>query len=306
MTLLRPASASPTPGIAGRAGLLERRVKQRLKRLYATGQQLVAQALFAYSPQVLESAIGSLGIGRGDSVLVHSAFARASGFTGGPRDVIETLLRVVGPTGHVLMMSIPYRGSSRHYAEADTVFDPVRTPSAVGVISELFRRREDVRRSASPLHPVLAWGPLAAWLVADHDKSAYSCGTGTPFERLLTLDGKFLFFDAPFRSLTFMHYVEHQFRDRLPVDLYNPAPAVLRVKDRSGQELAVRQFVFSDAARARRNFSTIERALRSEGSLLTARVGNTRLLSVSARGVLACAERLVEQGAGFYTQAGVR
>jgi aminoglycoside 3-N-acetyltransferase len=276
------------------------RLKRRIKPLYFGGQQLIARALFSYSPDDLRSALREIGIGAGDSVFLHSGFHRSSGFSGAAGDVIDSVMNVVGDEGHLLMMSIPYRGSSRRYAEGDPLFDVARTPSAVGLISEVFRRRGGVLRSENPLHPVLAAGPLAAWLVADHEKCAHSCGKGSPFERFLHLDGKFLFFDAPYSSLTFMHYVEDLFRDQLPVALYHATPATLRVRDRTGREMLVRQYFFSDEARARRNFGTVEAALVAKGLLRSKRVGNTRLLCVGARDLVDCAAGVVREGTGFF------
>jgi aminoglycoside 3-N-acetyltransferase len=283
----------PKPGFV-------RQLRRRLKPVYTSGRHLVARTLFAYGADELTRAIRALSIESGDTLLVHSRFPRGGGFQGTPSDVIDCLLSVLGERGNLLMMSIPYRGSSQQYVEGDPLFDVRRTPSAVGVISEVFRRRDDVVRSLSPLHPVLAHGPLAAWLVADHDKSPFSCGKGTPFDRFLRLDGKFLFLDAPYSSLTFMHFVEDTFRPELPVPLYDAQPASVRVKDELGRESRVRQWFFSHEARARRNFVTIERALELDGSLLATRVGNTRLLSVRARAVVDCAARLVAEGPGFY------
>jgi aminoglycoside 3-N-acetyltransferase len=276
-----------------------KRFKQRLKPIYFSGQRLIARTFSSYTPAELEAAVRALGIGAGDAVMMHSGFRRVSGFLT-PADVIDSVLRVIGPEGHLLMMSIPYRGSSERYAEGDPVFDVLRTPSAVGLISEVFRRREGVRRSLSPFHPILACGPLAAWLTADHDKCVYSCGKGSPFERFLSLDGAFLFFDAPYSSLTFMHYVEDQLRERLPVALYSSEPVSVRVKDHSGREGQVRHYFFSEDARARRHFSPIEEGLLRDRVMRTRRIGNTRLLCVKAREVVECAGRLVEQGSGFY------
>ena len=165
----------------------------------------------------------------------------------------------------------------------------------------MFRRRPDVMRSGNPLHPVVACGPLAAWLTADHDKSLYSCGKGSPFERFLTLDGMFLFYDAPFSSLTFMHYVEDRFRGQLPVDPYNSTPRTIRVREASGREGSVRVYLFSAAARDRRAFGRVEEALRAGGRLRTIRVGNTRLMTVRAYDVVECARDLIERGPGVYT-----
>jgi hypothetical protein len=62
----------------------------------------------------------------------------------------------------------------------------------------------------------------------------------------------------------------------------------------------VRHFFFSEEARDRRNFALIEEGLLRDGMMKTLRIGNTRLLMVSARSVFECARRLVEQGPGFY------
>ena len=276
------------------------RLRQRLKPIYRDGQRALARALYAYTTGELESALRQLGLAAGDSVLVHSGFRRVSGFTGTPNDVIECLVKILGPEGHLLMMSIPYRGSSQRYAESNPVFDVRRTPSAVGLISEVFRRREDVVRSLNPLHPVLARGPMAAWLTLDHEKTAYSCGRGSPFERFLHTNGKFLFFDAPYTSLTFMHYVEDTFQQRLPFALYDSEPATLRLKDANGAEQQIRQYFFSREARERRNFGVVEEALRRGGAIRHARVGNTQLLAVPAREVVDTAGRLLNQGQGFF------
>lgn len=281
-------------------GAVVTQLKQRVKPLYYRCQRQVARTFFSYSSAQLEAALAEMGVGPGDAMMVHSGFVPTSGFTGTPADVIDVLLRAVGPTGHLLMMSIPYRGSSQRYAESDPLFDVRRTPSTVGLISELFRRRGDVARSLSPLHPVLVHGPLSAWLVSDHETALRSCGKGTPFERFLSLKGKLLFFDAPFASMTFVHYVEDTCSNRLPVPLYDAAPLAIRVRDGAGCEREVRHLVFSAAARARRHFGPIEAGLLRSGALRVKRVGNSRLQCVKAQDVLDCAVRLVEEGTGFY------
>jgi len=277
-----------------------RRLKQRIKPFYLSGRRWLAQTLYPYDVDDLKAAVGRLGIGAGDSILLHSGFSRDSSFKGGPGDIIDGLLELVGPDGHLLMMSMAYGGSSEDYCASDPLFDVSRTPSVVGLLSEVFRRRQGVLRSLNPLHPVLAHGKLAAWLVADHDKCAYSCGKGSPFERFLKLDGKFLFLDASYGTLTFMHYVEDYFRARLPVELYTSEPMVVRVRDTHGRELWLRQYCFGAESRARRHFAPIEAKLRAEDRMRDLRVGNSRLLGVRAQDVFDCAATLLEQGTGFY------
>lgn len=282
------------------ASWLPARVKQRAKPLYRSGRRWLAQTFYGHGIDELLAAVRQLGITAGDSVMMHSRFNRESGFKGGPADIVEGLLSMLGPDGHLLMMSMAYGGASEDYCAGDPLFDVKRTPSVVGVLTEVFRRRDGVLRSLNPLHPVLAHGPLAAWIVADHDTCVLSCGKGSPFDRFWKLDGKFLFLDASYSSLTFMHYVEDHFRDRLPVELYDPEVATVRVRDGAGCEFRLRHQCFSATARARRNFALIEGKLRADGRMREVRVGRSRLLGVRARDVFDCAAALVEQGTGFY------
>ncbi len=109
-----------------------------------------------------------------------------------------------------------------------------------------------------------------------------------------------VFHDAPYASMTFMHYVEDRCRARLPVDLYLPEPVGVRLRDGSGRERLVRHRVFAPEARARRRFEAIEQALVAAAELRDRAVGGTRLRAVRARAVLARAEGLLAAGQGFY------
>lgn len=281
-------------------GEWKQRLKRRLKPAYFGGRRAVTQALFGYDANAFGAALGALGIATGDTLLVHSAFLRDSGYTGTAGEIVDALIARVGDEGNVVMMSMPYSGSSERYVATAPVFDVARSPTALGMIAETFRRRAGVLRSANPLHPITAHGPLADWLTADHDQSAYSCGRGSPFERFLSLDGKLLFYDASYSSMTFMHYVEDHFRARLPVALYDDEPVALTIRDRDGRERRLRQYFFSREARERRHFAPVEQALRDSGALREATVGRSALLCVGARDVVAAAGALLDAGTGFY------
>ena len=262
----------------------------------------VVRLIYSYSTEDLAATLRSLGLEAGDTLIVHSGFRRFSGFRGTADDVIRTLLSVIGPEGNLAMVSMPYRGSSEAWVERGEVFDVASTPSAMGLISELFRRREDVVRSLCPLHPVIAKGPKTAWLTADHEKLPHTCGKGTPFHRMLGLAAKALFFDAPFRSLTFMHYVEDLYADALPVPLYADEFATVRARTRRGEVIELRQAVFSKPARERRDFEAVERELIANHLLEQRRLGNSTLLSIRVRDVLECVGRMMDDGRSFYAQ----
>ena len=274
--------------------------KRALKTYYYKLQRRVVKLLASYTPDQLEAKFRSLGICQNDAVLMHSAFNPFNGFQGTAGQVIDCLLNVIGPQGHLCMMSMAYSSSSQDYLETGRTFDVKGTVSQMGFISEIFRRREGVLRSANPLHPVLASGPKASWIIEGHDQVLYSCGAGSPFEKMLEMNTKVLFFDVPFERFTFVHYIEDRFKDSAPFPLYHPDPLECVMIDPGGQERHVKAYVFGRETRRRRDFSVLKGALLRGGFLRRDRIGNTRLLVVRTNDAVACAQEIIDQGKHFY------
>lgn len=258
----------------------------------------------SYSVRELESALRALGVSEGDSIVVHAAFRPLNGFRGEPVHIIDCLLDIIGPNGHLLMLSMPYGGTAREYLESHPVFDVRRTPSRMGVLSECFRRRRGVLRSLNPLHPVLAWGPRADWIVAGHEALAHSCGRGSPFERMLALDAKALFFDVGLETLTFAHYLEEMFSDTAPVPVYADDPVEVSIIDARGQRTRASVFPFAPEALQLRNFSVLYDALIADRLVTRLRVGNTRLRLMRLADVVDQATRLHDRGIHVYAPPG--
>jgi aminoglycoside 3-N-acetyltransferase len=276
------------------------RAREWVRRTWRRVNVAIADHVFAYGRKELEHALRRLGLSAGDTVLVHSALKYDSGFRGEPQLIIEALLAVVGASGHVMMVSIPYQGSTYEYLRHVQVFDVRKTPSRMGLLTEIFRRRKDVVRSVHPTHPVLAWGPRAAWLVEGHERSVYPCGPETPFGKLRQLGGKTLFLDVPFNTFTFIHYIEDHLKDRLPLPLYGPDLASVRVLDQAGSERQVATYTFSETAVRARRPNRLRDELRGAGLLRATRVGRSSLLLVSVEDAVTVAERMVAQGRYFH------
>ena len=274
--------------------------KSRLRGVYYRGKHQVIRMFLAYGSEELEQGLGRLGVGKGDTVLLHSSFKRSNGFRGSAQEVIDIFLRAVGCDGNLLMPSLPYLSSTYEYLSTGKGFDVRQTISQMGLISEIFRRRRNVLRSLHPTHPVLACGPKADWIVAGHGKCLSPCGAGTPFEKLLVLNGKVVFFDAPLRTFTFFHYLEDLLVDRLPFALYCPDPFEVDVIDYEGRRSSVKTLVFSPETIRRRRFEVLEDELEKECLIKYIRIGNTQLLSVDVRDVVECAREMFRRGVVFY------
>ncbi len=262
------------------------------------------RATLDYSCTELEAALRRFGISEGDAILIQSAFRPLNGFTGDAKDIIDCILGIIGPEGHLFMVSMPYGGSARDYLASGRPFDIRRTPSMMGVLSESFRRRAGVIRSGNPLHPLLAWGPRSEWIVAGHENVPHSCGPDTPYARMLSLNTKALLFDVGLEVLTFTHYLEHIFQDSAPVTVYTPEPFSADIIDRGGVRRKVAVYPFTSEAMQRRNFGVLYDRLIAGGDVQRERLGNTVMQLVTLQSVVRVGTSLVDEGIHIYGALG--
>jgi aminoglycoside 3-N-acetyltransferase len=279
---------------------IPRSYKIWLKAKLLEARRVFVRTFLSYDAERLNVALRSLGVRQGDSVMLHSAFGEHFGFRGSIEELTKTFTDAVAPNGHLLMVSLPYRSSALEYLGTLKQFDVRNTPSMMGLVSELFRRRRDVLRSLHPTHPVLVHGPRAHWFVDEHPTCVYPCGPGTPFDRLASVDGKAVFFNVPFAMFTFFHYLEHLVSSDLPFPLYTEKPFSVRVIDEMGNPRTVTTFAFSAEAISRRRFHVLEDELRRRKLILERRVGNSRILAVRIRDAVDCVEDLRRKGRYFY------
>jgi aminoglycoside 3-N-acetyltransferase len=280
-------------------------IKSRLRVIHSAARRTFVRAFRSYGPTELAACLALLGVRQGDCVLLHSAFAPHYGFVGSIDDLTDVFLRAVGPQGHLLMVSLPYRSSSLGYLEGLRQFDVRKAPSMMGLVSEFFRRRPDVIRSLHPTHPVLVHGRDAEYFVDEHPRCAYPCGPGTPFEKLLERDGMVVFFNVPFAVFTFFHYLEHLVSGDLPFPLYTAFPFVVPVIDRNGDRKSVSTYVFSKEAIGRRRFEVLEHELRHRRLIESVRIGNGEVLAIRVRSAVECVEDMRRQGRYFYDLSGL-
>jgi aminoglycoside N3'-acetyltransferase len=254
----------------------------------------------SYDSKQLVSALHELGVVPDAVLMVHSSYSPFSGLLGTPASVVAALQQAIGPGGTLLMLSLPYTASAEEYVKTCPTFDVRRTASRMGFVSEVFRRQKGTLRSRNPAHPILARGPLASWFIEGHERCTYSCGPGSPFEKMVEKDAAVLFFDTPLRYLTFFHYLEHLVSDKLPFSLYDPEGYAVRMIDEAGQESSVSVHPFSQRARAARRFRVLEAELYKRGLVRTRRIGNTSLILVNTREMVAVTKDLASRGRYFY------
>jgi aminoglycoside 3-N-acetyltransferase len=285
--------------------LLSATQRARVKYAYYAAQKTLVDRFFAYDREQLKKALLQLGISQGDTLFVHSSFRTVNGFQGSPQDVIDCLIEILGEEGNLLMPSMQYRSSSYEHLQGNELFDVRKTFSKMGLITEVFRRKKGVLRSIHPTHSVLAWGKEAARIVEGHDKCLYPCGRQTPFDKFRSLNGKVLFFDVPFNTFTFIHYIEDLIKSELPFPLYRKEPIPVDILDAEGRKITVSTYVFSEDAVSRRRPAVLKRHLLKKNMIRKEKIGRTALMLVSAEDAVRCAQEMLSQNVFFYEGAAV-
>lgn len=268
--------------------------KRTLKAKLNQARQGLVRTFLSYDAGQLAQALRKLGISESDTLLVHSNFEPHSGFKGAPLDLVNAFAGFIGDKGNLLMVSIPFRGSAYDYLALNKTFDVRKTLSMMGLVTEMFRRRAGTLRSLHPTHPVLALGKDAPWIVAGHEHSLYPCGPGTPFDKFRQLNGKILFFDVGFGAITFFHHVEHLLQDQLAFPVYEDRVFEVNVVDVNGEKRVVRTQAYSKGFP--RNADKLEAEMLRQGKIRKGRVGNSRMLLVTAEDVVSCQTAMVKAG----------
>ncbi len=293
------AVPAPAPPRSDRATSAARRLRSRAKSLLRRAQGYGERLLFAFGVAELDAALRAAQVGSGEVILVHCSYRAFRAFDGRPSDVVLALQRSVGTRGGVLMPTMPFTGAAVEWAIANPVVDLRRTPSRMGLVSEVFRRSPGVVRSIHPTHPAAAWGAAAA-LVAGHAGAATPCGEGSPYHRLLERDGRIVLLGADIDSLTFFHTAEALLESRLPQSPFTRETFSLRTIAADGTEHLTRTRLFDPAVSRRRNLHKLLPELVARRAWMRSRAGLLRIATVRARDVLEATAALAGRGIYAY------
>ena len=142
----------------------------------------------------------ALGVGAGDVLLVHASFRAARPVEGGPKGLIEALVRSVGAQGTIVMPS--WTGDD------EAPFDSETTPAAsdLGVIAGTFWRLPSVRRGTHPF-AFAARGRRAEEVVGG-PMTLPPHQLASPVGKVLELDGRILLLGVGHDANTSLHLAE--------------------------------------------------------------------------------------------------
>ncbi|MFH1074873.1 MAG: AAC(3) family N-acetyltransferase [Candidatus Firestonebacteria bacterium] len=166
----------------------------------------------------LISALKNNGIIRGSKLLLHSSY-KSIDFEGAPEEVCKSFMEAVGEEGLLVMPT--HSLNFKNFPKNNGPYNPGRSPSRVGAITDAFWKLPRVARSLHPSHSDAAWGRGAKELVSGHEK-VDAMGTNSPLERFSRTDGKILMMGCKLSSCTMGHVAEWQAKVPYLAEHYDP------------------------------------------------------------------------------------
>lgn len=237
-----------------------------------------------------------MGIVEGDSVMIHSSLRSLGFLENAAQTFIDAALEAVGKKGNLLMPSSPIAQLQLHYAQSNPIFSIAETPSAMGLISEIFRKQKGVLRSPHPTEAVCAFGPNADWLTEGHYLQPTPYNSFSPFARLMQMEGKILYCGVTLDNAgTHLHTLEDAVD--FPHPVYYKEPFRLKIRDANGRVYEHETLVHNPEWSKKRKCDGLIPYFEKKAVLTRHTIGQADCLLLKAKPML---EAMVE---GFETSA---
>jgi len=172
---------------------------------------------------MIKECLAALGIVEGDIVFFHSSLKSIGHVEGGADAVIDAFLETLGNSGTLVLPALCRYDWEKTSLETITkAWDIQTTPTYTGLIPETLRKRPGSVRSDNITHSVTAVGRYASEITKDHKKahggewaanrpkwaSQGAFGENSPWDKLYTLDAKYMLIGVDFHSCTMLHHVQ--------------------------------------------------------------------------------------------------
>lgn len=174
--------------------------KWSLIKIFAT---ILIGADYMYSKNDLINDLNTLNINKEGTLMVHSSYKAIGDVLGRADTVVDSLIEYMEKG----LLVIPTHTWRIINAE-NPVFNVLETPTNIGIITELFRKRPGVIRSYHPTHSVGALGKGSMEFIKDDHKFDTPCNRKSSYGKLLDKNAQILLIGVDLKRNTYIHGIE--------------------------------------------------------------------------------------------------
>lgn len=157
-----------------------------------------------------------LKIKNGSIVFIHSSVDNLN-ITFDTLRLLEILLETVGENGTLVFPCWHFTYRAEDYLKSGKVFDVRRSPSMLGVLSEMARRYPGAKRSLHPTNSIVAIGKQAAAVTEAHHTDIYPCGEKSPYYLTMQMGGMIAGIGVNANFMSFVHCPEDVIKQKFPI-----------------------------------------------------------------------------------------
>jgi aminoglycoside 3-N-acetyltransferase len=186
----------------------------RLRKIYRASLKKLYSPIS--EPEFRKILSEELKLSKGSIVFIHSSVDNLNiGFD--TFRLLEILLETVGIEGTLVFPCWHFTYRAEDYLRSGKVFDVHRSPSALGMLSEMARRYPGAKRSLHPTNSIVAIGKNADDIVGSHHLDIYPCGEKSPYYISMQLHGIIAGIGVNANFMSFVHCPEDVLKNQFPL-----------------------------------------------------------------------------------------
>lgn len=242
-----------------------------------------------YTKKDLIVNLKEMGLKASDYVMMHSSMKSVGNVEGGADTVVDALMEYFSE-GLLMMPTHTWAQMSSSYS----VFDPEHEPGCVGIIPNIFMKREGVIRSLHPTHSIAAYGKMASEYVKGEENCTTPCTPGGCWDRLRKINAKLLLVGVNHIKNTFIHSVEEvfdvpeRFTDK-PVDFQ------IKMPDGSLKNVKMYRHFNPNTAHISESYQKLEEAFEVTGASKKYRFGDAEVIVCDASKTFEVTGRILQK-----------
>lgn len=213
--------------------MLSRKSRNKIKKIFGIAdwslvkknmQKKIGKIIYhkKYCATDIVNEMVKMGMHSGDVVFIHSSMKEFYNYQGSADELINEILKFLGPEGTLVMPAYPQHGLCSACSTEDTyggindpiMFDAKTTPTTAGYLAEVFRKMPGVKRSVNIQHSACAIGKYADFLLREHHLSETCWDEKSPYYKLTLLDAKVFALGLPYFLTTTIHCTDSLLRTK--------------------------------------------------------------------------------------------
>ncbi len=187
-----------------------------------------------YTYEDLLKILETSSINRTGTLLIHSSMKSIGEVDGGAETVLDVFMDYMKDG---LLIFPTHTWAEWNLKEG--VYNPATEKACVGILPNLFMKREGVFRSLHPTHSVAAFGKRAKDYVKKDESGFTPCPKSGCFGSLYEEDAQILFLGASLNCNTYIHSLEEQMS--IP-DRINTNERILKIENEDGSMNDIKYF----------------------------------------------------------------